>query len=111
MTRAFRLRSLRPQVLSQFEIGLPELGDDALDWLRSDDDGRQVAVSQARELLDAAMRELSADDRLVLTLLEIEERSVKEISAFTGWSGVTVRVRALRARARLKKALEQLKDQ
>ena len=54
------------------------------------------------------MRKLSADDQLVLTLLEIEDRSVKEISALTGWSAVTVRVRALRARARLKKALEGL---
>jgi RNA polymerase sigma-70 factor (ECF subfamily) len=52
------------------------------------------------------MRKLSPEDQLVLTLLEIEDRSVKEISSLTGWSAVTVRVRALRARGRLKKALE-----
>jgi len=63
---------------------------------------------QAREILDAAMCQLSPDDQLVLTMLEIEDRSVKEISALTGWNPVTVRVRALRARARLKKALEGL---
>lgn len=104
------LDHLRKRKRSRNEIGLPELGDDALDWLRSGDDDRQAAAQSAREILDAAMRGLSADDRLVLTLLEIEERSVKEISALTGWSGVSVRVRALRARARLKKVLATLKE-
>ena len=64
-------------------------------------DGAQSA-GRARELLDWAMRKLSADDRLILTLLEIEERSVREISAVTGWSESNVKVRAFRARARLK---------
>ena len=105
------LDHLRKQKRVRNEIGFPELGDDALEWLRSDEGDRAVDAREAREILNAAMRELSAGDRLVLTLLDIEERSVKEISALTGWSGVTVRVRALRARARLKKVLEQLKDQ
>jgi len=101
------LDHLRKQKRSRNEIGLPDLGEDALEWLRSDEN---LDAVRAREILDAAMRDLSADDRLVLTLLEIEERSVKEISALTGWSGVAVRVRALRARARLKKALEALEQ-
>ena len=101
------LDHLRKQKRSRNEIGLPDLGEAALEWLRSDEN---LDAVRAREILDAAMRDLSADDRLVLTLLEIEERSVKEISALTGWSGVAVRVRALRARARLKKALEALEQ-
>jgi RNA polymerase sigma-70 factor (ECF subfamily) len=102
------LDHLRKQKRSQKEIGFPELGEDALDWLHNDNRQSDLDASQAREILAAAMRKLSADDHLVLTLLEIEDRSVKEISALTGWSAVTVRVRALRARARLKKALEGL---
>jgi DNA-directed RNA polymerase specialized sigma24 family protein len=39
---------------------------------------------------------------------EIEGRSVKEICAVTGTSSVAVRVRAVRARAKLRKALEKL---
>jgi RNA polymerase sigma-70 factor (ECF subfamily) len=104
------LDHLRRQKRVRNEIGFPELGDDALEWLHTEDGDRAIAAAEARAILDAAMRELSVHDRLVLTLLEIEERSVKEISALTGWSGVTVRVRALRARARLKKVLQQLKD-
>jgi RNA polymerase sigma-70 factor (ECF subfamily) len=102
------LDHLRKQKRSQKEIGFPELGEDALDWLHNEDKQSDLDVSQAREILAAAMRKLSPEDQLVLTLLEIEDRSVKEISALTGWSAVTVRVRALRARARLRKALEGL---
>jgi len=102
------LDHLRKQKRSQKEIGFPELGEDALDWLHNDNKQSDLDAGQAREILAAAMQKLSADDQLVLTLLEIEDRSVKEISALTGWSAVTVRVRALRARGRLKKALEGL---
>ncbi|HXT10939.1 MAG TPA: sigma-70 family RNA polymerase sigma factor [Candidatus Angelobacter sp.] len=102
------LDHLRKQKRSQHEIGFPELGEDALDWLHNEDKQSDLEASQAREILDGAMAKLSAEDQLVLTLLEIEDRSVKEISALTGWTAVTVRVRALRARGRLKKALEGL---
>ena len=60
------------------------------------------SAGASQELLDWAMRKLSADDRLILTLLEVRERSVREISAVTGWSEGNVKVRAFRARARLK---------
>jgi RNA polymerase sigma-70 factor, ECF subfamily len=103
------LDHLRKQKRSQKEIGIPDLGEDALDWLHTDNKQSELDVNQAREILVSAMRKLSPEDQLVLTLLEIEDRSVKEISAVTGWTAVTVRVRALRARARLKKALEGLK--
>jgi len=64
-----------------------------------------IAAEDAKELLDWAMRSLSADEQLILTLLEIEERTVREISAATGWSESNVKVRAFRARARLKDIL------
>lgn len=90
------------------EIGLETLGDDALDWLNAGDDNRALEASQAREILDTAMHRLSPAEQLVITLKEIEGRSVKEISELTGSSGVAVRVRAMRARSKLKKALEEL---
>ena len=51
---------------------------------------------------------LSPPARLVITLLEIEERSVKEISEMTGWSVPLVKVRAFRARAEMKKILTRI---
>jgi RNA polymerase sigma-70 factor (ECF subfamily) len=90
------------------EIGLPELGEDAWDWLQSENAGNKLAASTAREILDAAMRELSPADQAIITLQEIEGRSVKEIATLLNLSGVAVRVRAMRARAKLKNALEKL---
>ena len=51
---------------------------------------------------------MSAEDRLVITLLHLEEKSLREIQALTGWSGVVVRMRAYRARRRMRKLLEGL---
>jgi RNA polymerase sigma-70 factor (ECF subfamily) len=102
------LDHLRREKRRQNEIGLPELGDDALDWLRSDDEKNELDARSAAELLELAMRELSPVDRVVITMQELEGRSVKEIAAAMGASGVAVRVRAMRARAKLKQALEKI---
>ena len=54
------------------------------------------------------MEMLSPPARLIITLLEIEEKSVKEISAITGWSVPLVKVRAFRARAEMRKHLAKI---
>ncbi len=59
------------------------------------------------ERLHAALAELSPKERLVITLLELEERSVQEIAGLTGWSVANVKVRAFRARAALRKLMEK----
>jgi RNA polymerase sigma-70 factor (ECF subfamily) len=102
------LDHLRKEKRRQNEIGLPELGDDALDWLRSDDEKSELDVRSAAELLELAMRELSPADRVVITMQELEGRSVKEIAVAMGASGVAVRVRAMRARSKLRQALEKI---
>jgi len=102
------LDHLRKEKRRQNEIGLPELGDDALDWLRNDDEKSELDAHSAAELLELAMRELSPADRLVITMQELEGRSVKEIAVAMGASGVAVRVRAMRARSKLRQALEKI---
>jgi RNA polymerase sigma-70 factor (ECF subfamily) len=52
--------------------------------------------------------QLSPAARLVITLLEIEERPVKEIARLTGWSVPLVKVRAFRARAEMRKCLVRI---
>lgn len=59
------------------------------------------------ERLHAALAQLSPKERLVITLLELEERSVQEIAGLTGWSESNVKVRAFRARAALRQLMEQ----
>jgi RNA polymerase sigma-70 factor (ECF subfamily) len=68
---------------------------------------RPALANADLERLDAALAELSAKERLVITLLEIEDRSVQEVSTLTGWSAANVKVRAFRARAILRKLLEK----
>jgi RNA polymerase sigma-70 factor (ECF subfamily) len=65
-----------------------------------------LAAGRARELLDHALRRLSPDERLIITLAEIEERPMREIAELTGWSESNVKVRAFRARQNLKRILE-----
>jgi RNA polymerase sigma-70 factor (ECF subfamily) len=55
------------------------------------------------------METLAPEFRLVIQLLEIEERSIKEIHEMTGWSVPLIKVRAFRARAAMRKALARLK--
>ena len=64
-----------------------------------------VGAERANELLQWAMNKLSADERLVITLLELEEKSVREVAGLTGWSESNVKVRAFRARQRLREVL------
>lgn len=60
----------------------------------------------ARDLIHYGLARLSPPERLVLTLLELEGHSVREISQATGWSEANVKVRAFRARSALKHILE-----
>src|SRR5690242_4573996 len=46
------LDHLRKQKRSQHEIGFPDLGEDALDWLHNEDKQSDLDASQAREILD-----------------------------------------------------------
>jgi len=102
------LDHLRRQKRHRAEIELAELGDDALEWLQAGDSGHELAGRQAAELLAVAMRELTPAEQVVLTLQEIEGLSVKDICERTGSSSVAVRVRAMRARAKLKRVLQRL---
>jgi len=61
---------------------------------------------EAWEVLNRALVKLRPDDRLVITLQNLEEKSIHEIAALTGWSESKVKVRAFRARKELKRILE-----
>lgn len=63
---------------------------------------------QSAELLHRVLAELKPRDRLVLTMHYLEGRSTAEIAEWTGWSRAAVKVRAFRARKKLKQMLEKL---
>ena len=65
---------------------------------------------ESRTLLLRLLDTLSADDRMVLSLLHLEGRTTDQIADLTGWSRTLVKVRAFRARKKLRLAFEQLEN-
>lgn len=63
---------------------------------------------EATELLERLFTALTPDERLVVTLLHLEERTISEISERTGWSVSRVKVKAFRARAKMRKLWTRL---
>jgi len=61
-----------------------------------------------RDLADRLLETLPARDRLILTLLDLEERSVADVAEMTGSPEPVVKVRAFRARRKLRKEMERL---
>jgi RNA polymerase sigma-70 factor, ECF subfamily len=64
------------------------------------------AAVTAAATVHGLLSQMSDRDRLVLTLLHLEELSVAEIAAVTGWSASMVKVQAWRARGKLRKLME-----
>lgn len=93
------------------ETTFSELSEPETDWLDrfvAQPDSADEHADAARQLIERVLEQMSPAARLVITLLEIEDRSVKEISQLTGWSGTLVKVRAFRARAEMRKILARL---
>lgn len=93
------------------EASFTDLTEPESDWLERFVTAPETANDHseaARQLVSRVLEQLSPPARLVITLLEIEDRSVKEIAEITGWSVPLVKVRAFRARAEMRKVLARL---
>lgn len=94
------------------ESAFTDLSEDEEAWLdrfRTDPDTSDEKADAAKALVRRLMDTLPPQFRLVIQLLEIEERSIKEIHQLTGWSLPLIKVRAFRARAAMRRALARLK--
>lgn len=87
---------------------LTEPEDDWLERFAAAPEDASEDADAARLLVARLLEMLSPPARLIITLLEIEDRSVKEISQLTGWSVPLVKVRAFRARAEMRKCLQRI---
>lgn len=68
-----------------------------------------AAEPGARAIITRLLSQLSPPDRLVLTLLDLEERSTQEIATLTGWTRPMVKMRAMRARRKLRALALEMK--
>ncbi len=97
------------------ELTVSDLTEDEGTWLENQLSGAAAARHEAAErslvaadLAGRVLDTMSADDRLVLTLVDGEEVPVKEVAEMTGWSESKVKVQAFRARRRMRAAVEKL---
>lgn len=97
-------RSRRESVIS--ELGAEE---EALlaEKLRAANLADVESAAISRDLASKLLARLEPDDRLVLTLLNIADLSVAEAAELTGWSVSKVKMRAMRARASLRRVLHR----
>jgi len=93
------------------ETMFSELSEPEEDWLERfvrEPESASENADAARQLVERVMEQLSPPARMIITLLEIEDRTVKEIAQLTGWSVALVKVRAFRARAEMRKILARI---
>ena len=93
------------------ESSFTDLSEPENDWLERFVAAPELATEHAdaaKLLVERILDKLSPAARLVITLLEIEDRSVKEIAEITGWSVPLVKVRAFRARAEMRKIVAKM---
>jgi RNA polymerase sigma-70 factor, ECF subfamily len=93
------------------ETSFSEISDPEEDWLErfvADPSSVSEEADAAKLLVNRVLDKLSPEARMVIQLLEIEDRSVKEIAALTGWSVPLVKVRAFRARGEMRKILSRM---
>ena len=97
------------------ELTVSDLTEDETSWLDSNMGAAAAERHQSSErsmvaadLTERVLQTLSPDDQLVLTLIDGEDNSVKDVVKMTGWSESKVKVQAFRARRRMREAVEKL---
>ena len=59
----------------------------------------------ARDLVEKLLAMLKPMERLVIDMLYLQERSVAEIQKVTGWTAAAIKIRAFRARQKLRRQI------
>ena len=97
------------------ELSVSDLAEDENRWLDQQvaDVGSesQHSVEQtliAADLADRVLNVLAPEDQLALLMIDGEDASIKEVAEATGWSESNVKVRAFRARKKVREAMEKL---
>ena len=104
-----RAQKIRPEVR---RADLTPDESDVFDaaWLtgRSPDAGEAIA---ARDLVDKILSSLSPEDRSLILMVDLEGRSLREISETTGWSISKIKMRLFRVRPQLRQKIHKLEEQ
>lgn len=105
------LRASKPQA----EIKVADLTEDETAWLDNKMSNASSANHRneedkliAADLVNRVLETLPPDDVLILQMIDGEGISIKEAAAATGWSESKVKIKAFRARRRMREAVQKL---
>jgi RNA polymerase sigma-70 factor, ECF subfamily len=94
------------------EFTVSDLSDDESGWLDQQlTDHSTGSVENnivAADLADRLLGTLSPEDQQALLMIDGENASIKEVAEATGWSESKVKVRAFRARRKVRETMEKL---
>lgn len=94
------------------ELTLSDLSAEEDNWLEAQmSDSEQPSVENnlvAADLADRLLSVLPPEDQQALLMIDGEQASIKEVAEATGWSESKVKVRAFRARKKVREAMERL---
>jgi len=94
------------------ELTVSDLSDEEDRWLEQQmAEIEQPSVENnlvAADLADRLLSVLSPEDKQALLMIDGEQASIKEVAEATGWSESKVKVRAFRARKKIREAMERL---
>ena len=93
------------------EWNATDLSTEENEWLENvgeDNSEKEASQAAAKALVDRLLEGLIPDDRMIITILDLERKSVKEIAELTDFTESNVKVRAHRARDKMKKTLATL---
>jgi RNA polymerase sigma factor (sigma-70 family) len=90
---------------------LTETQTDVLDnVITNENDVSPDDAVAAKELVHKLLDQLKPEDRLVIQYLDLDQKSIAEISQLTGWNPTLVKVRAFRARRKLQRFYRELTE-
>jgi RNA polymerase sigma-70 factor (ECF subfamily) len=106
---------LRNAKLQPPELTISDLTNDETEWLEErifdastthhrNEEDKLIAA----DLVNRVMETLPPEDALVLNMIDGEGASIKEMAVLTGWSESKIKVRAFRARRRMREAVQKL---
>ena len=81
------------------------------EWDGAEEPPRTPDPVKAGALVHALLARLAPDDRLVMTMIYLEACTINEVAERTGWNPSAVKMRASRARDKLRKIVEREKLQ
>jgi len=103
-----RAQKIRPEVR---RADLTPDESDVFDaaWLTGSSPDASEAIA-ARDVVDKILASLSPEDRSLILMVDLEGRSLQEISEATGWSISKIKMRLFRVRPQLRQMIRKLEE-